>query len=250
MSEASQPRIPPSIFQRFSARARLKPQKSAPIPGRRLQILWESESTVRAGDALCSAANNGKQDSLPDEPGSYAGFNGLFGHKYVAPQISPSGPLTDLNGDVIQDPSGHIGFPGFDGMAAKVSLSYVVAMQEHGVPVTYAYISDAHDKHPSGPAFGPGQAGYVAALQAYDDAFNKFFTRLADDGINANNTLFIFTADEGDHFVGGAPSPANCDGVTVPCTYSQIGELNANLAGLLATEEFITTPFKDRKSVV
>src|SRR5438128_9685354 len=160
-----------------------------------------------AGDALCSAANNG--------------FNGLFGHKYAAPQISPSGPLTDLNGDVIQDPSGHIGFPGFDGMAAKVSLSYVVAMQEHGVPVTYAYISDAHDKHPSGPAFGPGQAGYVAALQAYDDAFNEFFTRLADDGINANNTVFIFTADEGDHFVGGAPSPANCDGVTVPCTYSR-----------------------------
>ena len=196
-----------------------------------------------AGDALCSAANNGKQDSLPDEPGGYAGFNGLFGHKYVAPQISPSG-LTDLNGDVIQDPSGHIGFPGFDGMAAKVSLSYVAAMQEHGVPVTYAYISDAHDKHPSGPAFGPGQAGYVAALQAYDDAFNEFFTRLADDGINANNTLFIFTADEGDHFVGGAPSPANCDGVTVPCTYSQIGELNANLAGLLATEQGITTPFK------
>src|SRR5207245_8204627 len=164
-----------------------------------------------AGDALCSAANNGKQDSLPDEPGGYAGFNGLFGHKYVAPQISPSGPLTDLNGDVIQDPNGHIGFPGFDGMAAKVSLAYVAAMQEHGVPITYAYISDAHDKHPSGPAFGPGQAGYVAALQAYDDAFNEFFTRLADDGINANNTLFIFTADEGDHFVGGAPSPANCD---------------------------------------
>src|SRR5438876_2231723 len=197
-----------------------------------------------AGDALCSAAKNGKQDSLPDEPGGYSGFNGLFGHKYVAPQISPDGPLTDLNGDVIQDPSGHIGFPGFDGMAAKVSLSYVAAMQEHGVPVTYAYISDAHDKHPSGPAFGPGQAGYVAALQAYDDAFNEFFTRLADDGINANNTLFIFTADEGDHFVGGAPSPANCDGVTVPCTYSQIGEINANLAGLLATEQGITTPFK------
>src|SRR5207245_2829729 len=197
-----------------------------------------------AGDALCSAANNGKQDSLPDEPGGYAGFNGLFGHKYVAPQISPSGPLTDLNGDVIQDPNGHIGFPGFDGMAAKVSLAYVAAMQEHGVPITYAYMSDAHDKHPSGPAFGPGQAGYVAALRAYDDAFNKFFTRLAADGINANNTLFIFTADEGDHFVGGAPSPADCDGVTVPCTYSQIGEINANLAGLLATEENITIPFK------
>src|SRR5262249_27132572 len=58
-----------------------------------------------------------------------------------------------------------------------------------------------------------------------------------------SNTLFVITADEGDHFVGGPPSPANCDGVTIPCTYAQIGELNGNLAGLLATEQGITTPF-------
>ena len=195
-------------------------------------------------DVLCSSANTGQPDMLPDEPGGYTGFNGLFGHVYVAPQISPNGPLTDLNGNLIQDPQGHIGFPGFDGMSATVSLAYVVAMQEHGVPVTYAYISDAHDAHPAGPAYGPGSAGYVAALAAYDDAFNQFFTRLAVDGINASNTLFVLTADEGDHFVGGAPSPADCDGVTMPCTYSQIGEINGNLAGLLATEEVITTPFK------
>lgn len=196
------------------------------------------------GDELCSANNHGTQDTLPDEPGGYTGFSGLFGHKYVAPQISPSGPLTDLGGNTIQDPNGHIGFPGFDGMAAAVSLAYVAAMQEHGVQVTYAYISDAHDAHPSGPAFGPGQAGYEAALAAYDDAFNKFFTRLAADGITSSNTLFIFTADEGDHFGGGAPSPVGCDGVTVPCTYSQIGEINANMAGLLATQQGVTTPFR------
>lgn len=195
-------------------------------------------------DPLCSAANTGVADVLPAEPGGYSGFNGLFGHKYVAPQISPSGPLTALNGNVIEDPSGHIGFPGFDGMAATVSLAYVAAMQEHGVPITYTYISDAHDKHPSGPAYGPGQAGYVAALQAYDSAFATFFSRLASDGITTQNTLFVFTSDEGDHFVGGAPSPAGCDGVTTPCTYTQIGEINANLAGLLATEQSITTPFK------
>jgi hypothetical protein len=195
------------------------------------------------GNALCSSANTGEPDLLPQEPGGYTGYMGLFGSKYVAPQISPNGPMTDLNGNVIQDPQGHIGFPGFDGMSASVSLSYVAAMQEHGVPVTYAYISDAHDAHPSGPAYGPGQAGYVAALKAYNDAFGKFFTRLATDGINSSNTLFVFTADEGDHFVGGAPSPAGCDGVTTPCTYSKIGELNGNMAGLLATQQGITTPF-------
>ena len=62
---------------------------------------------------------------LPDEPGGYSGYMGLFGHKYGAPQISPSGPMTDLDGNVIQDPQGHVGSPGFDGMAAKVSLAYV-----------------------------------------------------------------------------------------------------------------------------
>jgi hypothetical protein len=198
-----------------------------------------------AGNAVCSPAPNinPRPDLLPDEPGGYNGFQGLFGNKYVAPVISPSGPVTDLNGNVIQDPKGHIGFPGFDGMSASVSLGYVAAMQEHGVPVTYAYISDAHDAHPSGPAYGPGQAGYVSALASYDDAFNKFFTRLASDGINQSNTLFVFTADEGDHFAG--VTATGCDGVTTACTYgpNQIGEISTNMAGLLATEQGITTKF-------
>jgi hypothetical protein len=195
------------------------------------------------GNALCSSTNGGQPDLLPDEPNGYSGYMGLFGHKYVAPQVSPTLPMTDLNGNVIESPTGNIGFPGFDGMEAPVSLAYVADMQEHGVPVTYAYISDAHDAHQSGPAFGPGQAGYVAALKSYDNAFATFFTRLAKDGINKSNTLFVFTADEGDHFVGGTPNPLGCDGVTIPCSYSQIGELNANMAGLLATQQGITTPF-------
>jgi hypothetical protein len=192
------------------------------------------------GNAVCA---NGQADLLPQEPGGYTGYQGLFGHKFVAPQISPNGPLTDLNGNVIQDANGNIGFPGFDSMTPAVSLSYVAAMQEHGVPVTYAYLSDAHDNHATGQAFGPGSAGYVAALKSYDAAFGKFFTRLANDGINKNNTMFVFTADEGDHFVAGAPTPTNCDGITTPCSYNQIGEINVNLTGLLATQQNITTPF-------
>ena len=196
------------------------------------------------GNALCSSANTGVADQLPDEPGGYSGYMALYGNKYVAPQISPSGPMTDLFGNVISDGMGHIGFPGFDGMEANVSLAYVAAMQEHGVPVTYAYISDAHDNHVTGTAFGPGETGYVAQLKSYDEAFDIFFQRLAKDGINKSNTLFVFTADEGDHFVGSAPSPAGCDGVTVPCTYSQIGEVDGDLRGLLATEQGVTTPYK------
>jgi len=229
----------PTVFGAGSPQA----QEVATDPGQAFADFVGIGVHCAASSSLCTAANGGEADLLPDEPRGYSGYKGLFGHKYVAPLISPSGPLTDLNANVIKDATNHIGFPGFDGMAATVSLSYVAAMQEHGIPITYAYISDAHDAHPSGPAYGPGQAGYVAALKAYDTAFGKFFHRLADDGINQSNTLFVFTADEGDHFAGGAPSPAGCDGVNTPCTYSKIGEVNANLTGLLATEQGITTPF-------
>src|SRR2546427_460505 len=78
-------------------------------------------------------------------------------------------------------------------------------MQEQGIPVTYAYVSDAHDGHGTAGnihfAYGPGEEGYVQQLHEYDLAFQQFFDRLAADGINQSNTLFLFTVDEGDHFV-------------------------------------------------
>jgi hypothetical protein len=189
------------------------------------------------GSALCAG---GVPDQLPDEPGGYVGFEAQFGHKYVAPLIATGGQLKDLDGNPIT------GFPGFDGMTPTVSLAYVAAMHEHGVPVTFAYISDAHDNHQKDVAFGPGQAGYVAQLKAYDEAFGKFFERLAADGITPANSLFIVTADEGDHFVGGPPSPLNCDGIHTPCTYQQIGELDAYLDTILADQQHITAPFAIR----
>jgi hypothetical protein len=118
-------------------------------------------------------------------------------------------------------------------------------MLEHGVPVAFAYLTDAHDNQVSGNAFGPGETGYVQQLHAYDQAFAAFFARLANDGINKSNTLFVFTSDEGDHFVGAPPKNAGCDGVTVACNYdpSKIGEIDANIAKLLKAETGDTTPF-------
>ena len=195
-----------------------------------------------ANTANCAASSQSRPDLLPDEPGGYQGFKGLFGAAHTNPVISPNGPVLDLNGNAIADSTGNPGFPGFDSMSAAVSLGYVAQMQEHGVPVTYAYISDAHDNHQIGRAFGPGEAGYVAQLKAYDDAFGKFFARLARDGINRGNTLFSFTADENDHFVGGQGSPAGCDGIQVPCTYSKIGELQASLDTLWGQVPPFSTP--------
>jgi arylsulfatase A-like enzyme len=193
------------------------------------------------GSALCNNSH-GRPDLLPDEPGGYTGFNALFGNFHVQPVISPSGPIKDLDGNVIKTAAGNPGFPGFDPTASQ-SLGYVATMLEAGVPVVYFYISDAHDNHVAHTAFGPGQAGYVAQLAAYDAAFKKFFDRLAANGITKDNTLFVVTADENDHFVGGPPSPSNCDGIQVPCTYANIGEINTLVDRLLLTQRRNTTPF-------
>jgi hypothetical protein len=187
------------------------------------------------GATFCA---DGQSDNLPQEPGGYAGYKGIFGAQQLNPILTGgSATMNDLAGQPITDPLGNPGFPGFDGMYASTSLAYVAAMQEHGVPVTYAYISDAHDFHGVAGnqhvAFGPGSPGYVAQLKSYDDAFAAFFDRLAADGINKSNTLFVFTVDEGDHFVG--VQKTNCDGVTVPCQYgtNEVGEINANIDTLM-----------------
>jgi hypothetical protein len=187
------------------------------------------------GSPVCAA---GQDDLLPAEPGGYGGFKALFGAQAINPLLAGAPVLNDLLGNPITDPFGQPGFPGFDGMSAAVSLAYVAAMQEKGIPVTYAYISDAHDFHGvSGNqhvAFGPGDAGYVEQLKAYDGAFAAFFDRLAQHGITKANTLFVFTVDEGDHFVG--VTKTGCDGVTTPCVYgpNEVGEINANIDTLLA----------------
>ena len=43
--------------------------------------------------------------------------------------------------------------------------------------------------------------------------------------------------------MGGSPSPADCDGVTVPCTYALKGEVDADLSVVFNTEFSDATPF-------
>jgi hypothetical protein len=192
------------------------------------------------GGGICAGNPNAKADLLPDEPGGYQGFQGLFGAKYVNPAITGGQAVVkDTAGQPIADPFGQPGFPGFDGMLANVSLGYIAQMQEAGVPVTFAYVSDAHDNHTLARASGPGEADYVAQLKSYDDAFGAFFDRLQRDGINKSNTLFVFTVDENDHYAGGDSTDGTwshtyCN-ITAGqiCPANQIGEVNANLTALL-----------------
>jgi len=203
---------------------------------------------AQGGSSACNRnSSHAKPDVLPDEPGGYTGFNALFGNKYVAPAITGGPTVLDLDGNVVADSHGNPGFPGFDPLPSQ-SLGYVATMLEAGVPVVYFYIADAHDNEigsslSSESTFGPGEAPYVQQLKVYDAAFAKFFARLEADGITKDNTLFVITADENDHFVGSSPSPANCDGVHVPCTYTHVGEIDTFVDRLLATQRLNMTPF-------
>src|SRR5215469_3808117 len=156
------------------------------------------------GSKFCTQANHAVADLLPDEPGGYNGYHALFGLKYIGPAL---GGLTDYNGVPLT------GFNqlNFDPTPAQ-TLAVVETMLKKGIPVVYAYIADAHDnqegaKLSAARTFGPGEAGYVKQLADFNTAFGTFFANLKAAGIDETNTLFIFTPDEGDHFVGGTPSP-------------------------------------------
>jgi hypothetical protein len=206
-------------------------QKTADFVGIAIHCAQGSSSTCAAAGA------NPKADLLPDEPGGYHGFQALYGHKFVAPVINGgSAAMTDLLGAPLN------GFPGFDGMFPKVTGAYVAKMLEAGVQIVFGYISDAHDNHSGGGALGPGAAGYVAQLQQYEQGFAAFFNELRTHGIDETNTLFVVTADEGDHFAG--VTKTGCDGINTPCVYNpgEIGEVQV-LINQLLTAAGVTTQY-------
>jgi len=230
-----------------------------------------------------SPSHTAVTDSLPDEPGGYTGYQALFGHKYIAPQLGAGTidlthngfPVTNGDGNLVDLSGAQIngaflgntpGFPGFGPIVARQTLAYTADMLEAGVPVVYGYIGDIHERKAgqsgcttttataTGSAIGPGDTCYKQTADQYDQAFQTFFARLAASGIDQSNTLFVFSAEENDQFDGAnvgraiQPAPAGCGivgGVFTPCNYTagQIGEINTNLPGLLAAQKGNTTPF-------
>jgi hypothetical protein len=229
-------------------------------------------------DSICTSSTRPVSDVLGSEPGGYTGFQALFGHKYVAPQLgagtasktshgfavtNAAGNLVDLDGNEIDGgflTPAHPGFPGFNPTATQ-SLALLADMQEAGIPVTYGYISDLHERKPNttgcttagantGFALGPGDKCFVDNAKAYDAAFGKFFDRLAADGITPANTLFVVSAEENDQLAGAnvgrtlTPTPSSCNGVSLtggtstPCSYpaGTLGERQASIAALLTSE--------------
>ena len=100
-------------------------------------------------------------DLLPDEPGGYNGYQALFGHKYVAPQLgagtdnltrdgyeitNAQGNLVDLNGNQINGDflTNHPGFPGF----GQINAGPVAGLRRRHAGVRRPGGQRLHRRHP------------------------------------------------------------------------------------------------------
>lgn len=226
---------------------------------------------AQGSSSICNLASTDPSvksvpDNLPAEPGGYSGYQAIFGNEYAVPAINDrltaatSGGSHDLSllrapdtfgygSTASTTPSKNYAFAGFSAEDGNYTLGYTLAMQKAGVPITFGYLSDAHDCHnytgiendygstlsggnctyaggaPSGyDSFGSGEAGYEAYLSQLNTDFQLFFDQAKASGYTTANTEFVFYSDENDHVSEATPvngtGPSACDGVTVACAYN------------------------------
>jgi hypothetical protein len=200
-------------------------------------------------------------DTLSGDPG-YTGYSVMFGNRFIAPAINDRLNNQNTGGSqtlaLLPGRPSTSSFPGFNGEDGNYTLGYTLDMQQAGIPVTFGYLSDAHDCHtalyadygdpnppagdskcnytdapgasdplfrgsPSAQAFGSGEAGYENYLHQLNSDFQSFFDQAKADGYTTANTEFVFYSDENDHVSEGTPANPTCDGVTTPCQWNHSG---------------------------
>jgi hypothetical protein len=157
-----------------------------------------------------------------------------------------------------QAASGAAAFPGFNSEDGNYTLGYTLDMQNAGIPVTFGYLTTAHNcysglsgdySYPAttplfsssaatavcnhtdaagdsttsasgaGGAFGSGEQGYVNYLKNLNDDFQTFFDQAKAAGYTTANTEFVFYSDESDNIAEGTPANPTCNGVSTPCQW-------------------------------
>ena len=211
------------------------------------------------GSTFCSSATGVKfgqtqpsptasPDVLPDEPGGYSGFQVLFGHRYVAPQIGAGQPNVSHNGFQVTNAAGNLvdengnqingAFTGAQARVPRVRPDQRLAdARLHGghAGVGRAGGERLHRRHPRqrGPSRpdrvqGRVRPRWAAVTRATWPRRSTTTTPSARSSSGSprtasprQNTLFVLSSDEGDHEAGAnvgravQPTPANCDGATV-----------------------------------
>ena len=130
-------------------------------------------------------------------------------------------------------------------------------MQENGVPVTFAYISDAHDNHTLGRASGPGEADYQAAAEVVRRCVRDVLPAAAERRHRQVEHALRRHRRRGRPLRRrhGHPDPAKAGALIynhtpcltpTSCPANQIGEVNANInAALPAGEPSFDIHFDD-----
>ena len=212
----------------------------------RADRLRRHRDPLRRPQAAASATANSdaKPDPLPDEAGGYTGFKALFGAKYVNPAINNGVAVGQRHRRRSRSPtrSASRGFPGFDGMFAEEHA-------RRGRPdaggrrpghvrlhLRRARRPRRRRRDPPSPT-GPARPATSSSSRTTTRPSASSSPACKNDGITKDNTLFVVTVEEGDHFAGTAPDDPSCDGVTTPCTYANghVTEVNGDLKRLVAT---------------
>src|SRR5580693_7748479 len=175
--------------------------KNAPAP-------WVPYTRAGCDFGSVAAADTELENTLPDIPLVY-GANSAEATEAENPKLANKAAADFMGLSV------HCAHGSAMCAASHGGLAYTLDLQTHGIPVTFTYLSDVHDSWTTGAGLGPGTPTYESQLRVENAAFGTFFSDLAAAGITKANTLFVITADEGDHFVGSSPAPASCNGVTV-----------------------------------
>jgi hypothetical protein len=220
------------------------------------------------GDAETDPNVAAVPDNLPSEPGGYSNYYAMYGHRFVAPAVNDrlnsvtTGGSTTLN--LLRSPATS-SFPSFNSEDGNYTLGYTLAMQKAGIPITFGYLSDAHDCHyqypispdynfgtnPAGESssqtcdyynssgmsaagtwsFGSGEQAYVNYLANLNTDFGLFFQQAKAAGYTTANTEFVFYSDENDHVSESTPINSTCDGVTTACAYNHSSDQPTPVAG-------------------
>ena len=218
----------PTVFGAGSAEASETAANPDPFKGIQTARYIGEAVHCAQGATICSSSSRPVADVLPTEPGGYNGYQALFGAKYIAPAIG-GGPnhfhgtyrVTDANGNLVDLDGNRSRSRSRTSRASRGSTrprrSRSQCWPTCRRPASRSPTATSptctrrrrirgrlhHDRERrAGRPVGPGDSCYVANAQHYDAAFQKFFDRLAADGITPANTLFVISAEENDQFAG------------------------------------------------
>ena len=140
------------------------------------------------GSPLCTTQSKAVADLLPGEPGTYSGYQALFGLKYIAPAL---GGFTDYNGTAITG-FGQLNFNPQPALTLTVVETMLKKRNSGGVRV-HRRCSRQSRRDQAERTFGPGEDSYLKQPAHYNAAFGTFREPQSRRHRPKQHTLHLYT---------------------------------------------------------